>query len=139
MELKTFLVADIKRVLFPTVVTMMLLAVLVQGSPAQAHATLVKSEPPRRATLSTAPKQIQLWFNEEIEGSYASISVLDSNKNSITEANPELVYEDLKSVVLPLPDIAPGRYTVKYRILSVDGHVVESAYDFTVKNIAQKK
>ncbi len=102
-----------------------------------AHATLVKSDPPRRASLSEAPKSVQLWFNEEIEGSYASISVLDSDDNSITDEKPESVPEDLKSVVLALPEIGPGGYTVEYRVLSVDGHVVESNYNFRVKNISQ--
>jgi len=31
------------------------------------------------------------------------------------------------------PHLSPGRYTVRFRVLSVDGHVVESKYTFTVK------
>ncbi|MDH4328379.1 MAG: copper resistance protein CopC, partial [Nitrospira sp.] len=41
---------------------------------ALAHALLVKAEPPRRAVLAKAPVQVRLWFNEEIEGDYASLS-----------------------------------------------------------------
>lgn len=104
------------------------------GKSAFAHAKLVKSDPPNRATLNVAPKQIQLWFNEEIEGSFASISLHDANGKSITDNNPELVSDDLKTVVLPLPEIVPGRYTVNYRIMSTDGHIVESDYNFTLKN-----
>ena len=110
-----------------------LLAGLIHTSQVYAHATLTKSEPPRRASLSVPPKHIQLWFNEEIEGSYASISVIDSDENSVTDAVPELVPDDLKSVVLPIPELNPGRYTVQYRVLSVDGHVVESSFGFMVK------
>ena len=36
-------------------------------------------------------------------------------------------------------ELAPGKYTVKFRVLSVDGHVVDSSYDFTVKSKAQQK
>ena len=104
-----------------------------QVKPVMAHAALVKSDPPRRATLSISPKQVRLWFNEKIEGSYAAVTVLDSNKNSITENNPESVADDPKSVVLSLPQLASGRYTVKYRVMSVDGHVIESSFDFNVK------
>jgi len=104
---------------------------------AMAHATLVKSDPPRRASLSTPPKQIQLWFNEKIEASYASVTVIDKDKKPITENNPEVVAEDPKSVVLSLPEIDSGRYTVQYRVMSVDGHVIESSYDFNVKNKMQ--
>ncbi|HEX7124257.1 MAG TPA: copper resistance protein CopC, partial [Thermodesulfobacteriota bacterium] len=31
------------------------------------------------------------------------------------------------------PDLPAGAYTVKYRVLSADGHVVEGSYRFTVK------
>jgi copper resistance protein C len=104
------------------------------GGPVFAHAKLVKSDPPNRATLGIAPKQIQLWFNEEIEGSFAAISLHDAEGKSVTDASPETVPDDLKTVVLPLPEIEPGRYTVNFRILSTDGHVVESDYSFTIKN-----
>ena len=75
-----------------------------------------------------------VWFNEKIEGSYASVTVLDSNKKSITENNPEVVLDDPKSVVLNIPQMEPGRYTVQYRVMSVDGHVIASSYDFSIKN-----
>ena len=42
--------------------------------------------------------------------------------------------DDPKAIVLPLPELSPGKYTVKFRVLSVDGHVVDSSYDFTVKS-----
>ncbi len=116
------------------VTSLVMLSLLFQVNSVMAHATLVKSDPPRRASLSSPPKQIQLWFNEKIEGSYASVSVLDSNKNSVTENSPEVVLDDPKSVILNLPQIGPGRYTVQYRVMSVDGHVIEANFDFNVKN-----
>ena len=116
------------------VTSLVMLSLLFQVNSVMAHATLVKSDPPRRASLSSPPKQIQLWFNEKIEGSYASVSVLDSNKNSVTENSPEVVLDDPKSVILNLPQIEPGRYTVQYRVMSVDGHVIESSFDFSIKN-----
>lgn len=115
-------------------ISLAMLSLLFQVNSVLAHATLVKSDPPRRASLFSSPKQIQLWFNEKIEGSYASVTVLDSNKKSITENNPEVVLDDPKSVVLNIPQMEPGRYTVQYRVMSVDGHVIASSYDFSIKN-----
>ncbi|MDH4236683.1 MAG: copper resistance protein CopC [Nitrospira sp.] len=106
---------------------------------ALAHALLVKAEPPRRAVLAKAPVQVRLWFNEEIEGDYASLAVLDAEQHPVTEAKPQLAQDDPKSIVLPLPELAPGKYSVKFRVLSVDGHVVDSFFDFTVKGKAQTK
>lgn len=114
-------------------------AMCVHAGPALAHSMLVKAEPPRRAVLAQAPGHVQLWFNEEIEGDYASLVVLDAEKHPVTEIKPKLAPDDPKSIVLPLPELTPGKYSVKFRVLSVDGHVVESYFDFTVKGKVQKK
>jgi methionine-rich copper-binding protein CopC len=42
--------------------------------------------------------------------------------------------EDPRRLSLSLPPLMPGRYTVSFRVLSVDGHVVESRLTFTVKD-----
>jgi methionine-rich copper-binding protein CopC len=115
------------------VALMCLLSMLFQANSVFAHAALVKSDPPRRAALAISPKHIQLWFNEKIEGAYASITVKDSQQNIVTTNNPETVADDPKSIVLSLPQLEPGRYMVHYRVMSVDGHVIESNFDFNVK------
>jgi len=46
-----------------------------------------------------------------------------------------VVQEDSKRLSLSLPPLGPGRYTVRFRVLSVDGHVVESSFWFSVKVI----
>ena len=116
--------------LIPAVMAMALISAVPSAS---AHSMLVKAEPPRRAVLAKAPVHVRLWFNEEIEGDYASLVVLDPEKHPVTEAKPQLAQDDPKSIVLPLPELAAGKYSVKFRVLSVDGHVVESSFDFTVK------
>ena len=117
----------------------MIMAVGLQSGSVFAHAMLVKAEPARRAALTRAPAQVRLWFNEEIEKDYASLAVQDAAKASVTETKPHVAADDPKSIVLPLPELEPGKYTVKFRVLSVDGHVVDSSYDFTVKSKAQQK
>lgn len=111
-----------------------ILAMWAHAAPVLAHAQLVKAEPARRAVLDKAPTQVRLWFNEEIEGAYTSLSVLGANKKPVTDAKPEVVSDDPKSVVLPLPELKPGKYTVKFRVLSVDGHIVDESFNYKVKN-----
>ena len=108
-------------------------------SPVMAHAQLVKAEPARRAALNKAPTQIQLWFNEEIEGAYTTLTVSGSNKKSVTDAKPSVVSDDPKSIILQIPESTSGKYTVKFRVLSVDGHVVDSTYNYTVKSKVENK
>ena len=118
---------------------LMMLGAGLHSTPVLAHAMLVKAEPPRRAQLVQPPKEVRLWFNEEVEKDYASLAVLDSAKAPVTESKPHIAPDDPKAIVLPLPELAHGKYTVKFRVLSVDGHVVDSSYDFTVKSKAAAK
>lgn len=134
--MKSWAIHALKHVVAGSTMAMIL---CVHAAPAQAHSMLVKAEPPRRAVLVHAPTQVQLWFNEEIEGDYASLVVLDAEKHPVTEVKPTLAPDDRKSIVLPLPELTPGKYSVKFRVLSVDGHVVESYFDFSVKGKVQKK
>jgi copper resistance protein C len=117
----------------------MAMILCLYAGPALAHSMLIKAEPPRRAVLAKTPTQVKLWFNEELEGEYASLIVLDAEKRPVTEIKPQLAPDDPKSIVLPLPELMPGKYSVKFRVLSVDGHVVESSFDFTVKGKVQQK
>jgi methionine-rich copper-binding protein CopC len=52
-----------------------LLAAVLAGPPAEAHAYLVRSSPPHRAVLARAPERVDLWFNEGLEAAYSTASV----------------------------------------------------------------
>ena len=110
-----------------------------QTSSVMAHAQLIKAEPARRAALDKAPAQIRLWFNEEIEGAYTTLTVSDANKKLVTNAKPKVVADDPKSIILPMPKTNPGKYKVKFRVLSVDGHIVDSTFNYTVKSKVEDK
>ncbi|SEN29252.1 copper resistance CopC family protein [Nitrosomonas marina] len=128
---------NVVRSILKLMVGMVVFVMVLQVNQVWAHASLVKSDPPRRASLSESPAQVQLWFNEEIEAAYASVQVLDADEKNVAVAEPEAVPDDAKSVVLDLPALNPGSYKVQFRVLSIDGHVVESSYGFRIKNNQQ--
>jgi methionine-rich copper-binding protein CopC len=136
--MESLMVSALKRVLTGGALVVVM-AVSLQSAPVLAHAMLVKAEPARRASLTVTPAQVRLWFNEEVEKDYAALTVLNADKVPVTEVKPHTAPDDPKAIVLPLPELASGKYTVKFRVLSVDGHVVDSSYDFTVKSKAQQK
>ena len=106
---------------------------LLTPSLASAHAYLVKSVPAGRATLFTSPTKIQLWFNERLESRYSSISVHDPDGKRVDSDNPQVLSEDPKQLSIGVKKLPAGRYTVKFRVLSVDGHVVEQSFPFTIR------
>lgn len=113
-------------------VTLMALLLLLPVS-AWTHAVLVKSSPARRAMLSKPPDRVQLWFNERLEAQFAQLSVWDAEGRQVDAQDSQVGPEDAKSLSVGLPELAPGTYTVKFRVLSVDGHIVESEFPFSVR------
>lgn len=100
---------------------------------AQAHAELVRSTPARRAVLVRPPDRVQLWFSERLEPAFSRLSVWDAAGVQVDLADAQVGADDPKRLAVSLGPIGPGTYRVRFRVLSVDGHVVESEYPFTVK------
>jgi hypothetical protein len=101
---------------------------------ALAHAVLVKSVPAQRATLTEPPPKVELWFNERLEPAYSKASVTNEAGAQVDLRDVAVSADDPRRLSLSLPPLVPGRYTVSFRVLSVDGHVVESTLTFTVKS-----
>ena len=102
-------------------------------SSAWPHAQLVKSVPTRRAVLSKAPGHVQLWFNEGLEARFCHISVWNAAGQQVDSGVLRADPGNPKQLSISLPALAPGIYTVKYRVLSVDSHIVEDQFSFTVR------
>ncbi|HTO12065.1 MAG TPA: copper resistance CopC family protein [Candidatus Binatia bacterium] len=98
-----------------------------------AHAVLVRSSPPARATLARPPERVDLWFNERLEPAYSRASVWDAAGRQVETSDAAVDAAEPTRLTVSLPALAPGTYTVKFRVLSVDGHVVESQFAFTVR------
>jgi methionine-rich copper-binding protein CopC len=111
----------------------LVLFILLAPAPLLAHAYLVKSIPAQRAVLFRAPDKIQLWFNERLEPRYSSISLSDPNGKLVETGKAKVSVEDPKLLFISIQSLPAGRYVIKYRVLSVDGHIVQDQFPFTVK------
>lgn len=110
-----------------------LLASVLGGPAADAHAVLVRSSPPHRAVLAQAPERVDLWFNERLEPAYSTASVWSETGAQVDARDVAVATDDSRRLSVSLTTRAAGLYTVKYRVLSVDGHVVDSRITFSVK------
>jgi len=99
---------------------------------ALAHARLVKGIPADDAELSVAPEFVVLTFNESPERSFSSVELRNPAGEIVT--TPAVRQgETPDSLLMPLPeDLPAGTYAVHYRVLSVDGHVVEGRFGFRI-------
>jgi copper resistance protein C len=99
----------------------------------EAHALLVRTAPPKRAVLRDPPKQVELWFNERLEPSFATLTVWDGTGSLVGNGRATVGADDRKRLTLDLPALPTGTYTVRFRVLSVDGHVAEDSFRFSVR------
>jgi methionine-rich copper-binding protein CopC len=98
-----------------------------------AHATLVRSSPARGATLLRRPDRVQLWFNERLEPGFVQLSVWNGSGTRVDRGDATVRTDDPKLLWVTLPPLPPAAYLVRYRVLSVDGHVVEGEFSFVVR------
>ena len=113
--------------------SLLLLALLVGPTDGWAHAFLVRSSPAARATLARPPERVHLWFNERLEPAYSRASVWDGSGQQVDASDAAVDAAEPTRLTVTVPALKPGTYTVKFRVLSVDGHVVESQFPFTVR------
>ena len=111
----------------------MVILLLVAPISSWAHAYLVKSSPARRAVLSSAPERVVLWFNERLEAQFSQVSVWNQAGQQVDGGDHQVGPDDAKKLSVGTPTLPAGTYTVKFRVLSIDGHVVESEFPFTVR------
>ena len=110
-----------------------LLGVTVRPGLVESHAVLVKSFPAARAMLSRPPGRVQLWFSERLEPAFSSASVWSASGKQMDKRDAGVSSDDPKELAVSVGALEPGTYTVRFRILSVDGHVVEASFPFTIK------
>lgn len=97
-----------------------------------AHAYLIQADPPPGAVLPHSPEQVTLFFSEEIEPRFSAFDLYDARGQLVSKI-PILTEEGGLRVVLALPALAHGAYTISWRVLSaIDGHTTTGVYPFGV-------
>jgi methionine-rich copper-binding protein CopC len=97
---------------------------------AWSHAVLIESDPPHEATLQVAPETFLLRFNAALEQVITQVYLVDPDKN---ETPLEKVDESKTDrILVRVPPLSPGVYTIHYKVLARDGHVTEGRVLFTL-------
>jgi copper resistance protein C len=105
----------------------------VAPRPAAAHASLLRSSPARRAVLPQPPPRVELWFSERLEPAYSTVSVESAAGARVDRGDAAVSADDAHRLSVSVPTLSAGEYLVRFRVLSVDGHLVESSFPFTVR------
>jgi methionine-rich copper-binding protein CopC len=97
------------------------------------HLELVRSAPMADSTV-TPPSEIRVWFSEVPLFESTTVRLLDSARELVAVGATTRAPDDgrIYSAAIERP-LRPGRYTVAYRTLASDGHVVSAEFGFTVR------
>ncbi|PCH83186.1 MAG: copper-binding protein [Piscirickettsiaceae bacterium] len=109
------------------------LMLLMFTSTVFAHTKSISADPAPRSILNRSPQVISIIFSQAFEPSYSTITVKNSDGEQVTEAKATVDTNNKKRLVLSLPTLPAGKYTVSYKVLSLDGHTVSSRYTFRIK------
>jgi copper resistance protein C len=108
-------------------------AILAIPLPIFAHAILVKSQPTADSTISESPKQIDTWFNDKVGSEYKALAVIDSTGKRVDNKDAAQETFDQSHLYTTVTDLPPDTYTVRYRVVSMDTHIVTGKFKFTIK------
>jgi methionine-rich copper-binding protein CopC len=104
------------------------LALATFGVAASAHAHLQKASPADGSVVTTSPSRIVLNFSEAARLTAASIQKGDEPRQNLKP----LPAAAARQISVPLPQLPPGSYSVTWRVVSEDGHVMSGTLRFTL-------
>jgi copper transport protein len=100
---------------------------------ATAHAELVSSNPAANSSLRESPPTLTMTFSEAVDPATASVQLLDDLQKPVPGVGTVKVDASGLVTTVSLPRLAPGVYTVSYRVTSaVDGHVGAGIWAFLI-------
>ncbi|HEY2862301.1 MAG TPA: copper resistance protein CopC [Casimicrobiaceae bacterium] len=115
------------RLLLPAV------CALAFASAVSAHAFLDHAVPAVGSTVHAPPSQVRLWFTQELEPAFSTVQVSDATGKRVDQGDARVDDRDATLLTVSVPALAPGRYRVTWRVLSVDTHASEGDFSFNVE------
>jgi hypothetical protein len=102
------------------------------GHQAQAHAMLDHAKPGVNKTVHKSPREIDLWFTEDIEPGFSGAVVRDINANRVDIGKARVDRAKHTLLRVRVKPLKPGKYDVHWHALSVDGHHTQGDFLFHV-------
>jgi copper transport protein len=111
-----------------------LVAVAALPASALAHAALLSESPARQTAVDVSPTVVTLSFSETVQLlDGADMEVVADNGAPQSSGPGRVSPRDARRLEIPLRrDLDDGTYTVRYKIVSADAHIITGVYAFAV-------
>lgn len=100
---------------------------------AAAHAIIVRTSPPQGGIGEANIGKVDVWYDAGIRDAFAALAVVSASGERVDKHDAAIDSADPAHVSVGVNPLTPGKYTVRYRALSADGHMVSGAWDFEVR------
>src|SRR5258708_19301702 len=114
---------------------LLLPALLFAASAARAHAFIDHGRPVGGRTLGQPATTISLWFTQELEPAFSTVSIIDQGGQRVDSGDAQVDARDQTLLHASLKPLPPGTYKVIWRVVSVDTHTTEGAFTFPVAGL----
>ncbi|MGH7952873.1 MAG: copper resistance CopC family protein [Limisphaerales bacterium] len=99
----------------------------------EAHAFLDHAEPKVGSAVTHSPGEIKIWFTQNLEPAFSAIQVQDARGKEVDKKDSHLDSKNKSLLIVSLPKLTAGDYTVVWRVVSVDTHKTQGHFEFTIK------
>ena len=113
--------------------TFTLATLMMTAAAAFAHAKLQTSTPADGSTVTAAPTELRLTYNEPVEVSMSTVRITGPSDAAVATDKITADPASDKTLVQALPKLAPGEYRVQWNTMGHDGHHTKGEIRFTVK------
>src|SRR5437867_13039819 len=115
-----------------TVAGALLLAFDANAGPAFAHARLVRSVPADGAVVANPPHAVRVFFDDHVVAAGGDQAVRNGGR-SVLGGRAHVASGNGRELVIPLrPRLPEGDYSVRWRVVSDDGHLIAGVLAFAV-------
>ena len=123
----------VRRPIAATLAALSLTAAAARPISSSMHNRLVRAEPAASAEVTAAPKAVRLWFTQKPDPGLSSVTVVGPDSVAVATGKAAAL-PDAKGLAVPGKGaMAPGRYEVRWKTASADGHVIRGSYSFLLK------
>jgi methionine-rich copper-binding protein CopC len=113
------------------------LAAPFAAPPAHAHAFLDHGVPGVGMTVSGPLREIRLYYTQGVVTAFSHVHVVSSTGAAIPVSKPVSDPSDQQVMIVRLSrPLGPGTYSLSWQVTSVDTHVTQGTYHFTVTSPA---
>src|SRR4051812_35531256 len=97
--------------------------VVIDASPAAAHASLESTSPAADQVVPRAPTEIVLHFDQGVDVSIGGVALYGPDGRQVTVVGAQRV-DNGAGIRVPVTLTTRGTYTVSWRVVSEDGHAI---------------